>query len=238
MAGAWDLVRVDEAIAIVGMSCRFPGGVCSPGDLWGLCHQAWMRFRGFRVIEAGVSPAVDPDPDTLGSYLPRHGGFIEDGYEFDADFFGIGPREALAMDPQQRLFLEGAWEAFECEGSIELGSRGARLGCIYWADGLRLWLGRGVRRSVRVSARRSLGGGVASGGWLMCSGWRVLAVSIDTACSSSLVALHLGVSGARGRVFAGARRWCDGDGVAGDVRSPLCVSVGWRRWALQVVCGG
>ncbi|WP_229837329.1 type I polyketide synthase, partial [Dactylosporangium sucinum] len=186
----------DEPVAIVGIACRFPGGVASPDDFWRLIAAGEDGITGFptdRGWDLDGLFAAAPDRE----YLPE-GGFLPGLAGFDAAFFGISPREALAMDPQQRLLLEASWEAFEQAGIDPQALRGAPVG---------VFAGAGTSEySALLAANRSrvegygLTGNVASvlsGRVAYTLGLTGPAVTVDTACSSSLVALHLAAQSLR-----------------------------------------
>jgi len=181
-----------EPVAVVGIGCRFPGNVTGPDSFWDLLVNGEDAITEVPADRWDVDAFYDPDPAAPGRMTTRWGGFIGDAAKFDADFFGIAPREAAAMDPQQRVLLEVGWEALEHAGIRPDSLSGTRTGVMV---GLSTWDYAIVNIEGQAEIDAYLSTGIphstAVGRLSYTLGLRGPAVAVDTACSSSLVAVHL-----------------------------------------------
>ena len=182
-----------EPVAIIGMACRFPGGIENPQALWDLLLKKGDAITEVPLERWNIDAWYDPDPHTPGKIYTRYGGFLNHIDRFDPRFFGISPREACSLDPQQRLLLKVSWEALEYAGLAPNRLSDTQTGVFIGIssndfsqlllnrdpDAYDLYMGTGNAHSV------------ASGRLSYFFGFKGPCLSVDTACSSSLVTVHL-----------------------------------------------
>ena len=182
-----------EPLAVIGIGCRFPGGVHDPDAFWRLLRDGVDAVTEVPPERWDLGVYYDPDPDAPGRMYSRFGGFVDGLDLFDADFFGVSPREAASMDPQHRLLLELAWEALEHAGQVPSRLEGSATGVfmgITTTDYAHMLDREGV---LRIDAYRGTGNclNFAAGRLAYVLGLHGPTMAVDTACSSSLVAVHL-----------------------------------------------
>ncbi|OBF27071.1 polyketide synthase [Mycobacterium sp. ACS1612] len=185
-------IAAAEPVAVVGIGCRFPGGVVGPEAYWTFLANGGDAISEIPPDRWNADEFYDPDTFAPGRMSSKWGGFISDVGGFDADFFGISPREAEAMDPQQRVMLEVAWEALEHAGIAPdqlAGTRAAVMMGVYYTE----YQGISAANPDNIDAYSATGNAhaVAVGRIAYLLGLRGPAMAVDSACSSSLVTIHL-----------------------------------------------
>lgn len=183
-----------EQIAIIGMGCRFPGGVGDPEKFWQLLSRGISAIAPIPSDRWDIDAYYDPDPDTPSKMYTRQGGFLQDIDQFDPEFFGISPREAVSIDPQHRLLLEVAWEALENAAQAPQRNEGSHTGVfvgITLNDYEKITKQSDLETRIEAHAVTGLPLNAAAGRLAYTFGFTGPAIAIDTACSSSLVAIHL-----------------------------------------------
>src|SRR5258706_2149194 len=190
--------RSREPVAIIGMACRFPGGANDSDSYWELLQSGTDAITEVPRARWDVDALYDADPDAPGRMYTRHGGFLDGIEDFDAQFFGISPLDALNMDPQQRLLLEVAWEAFEHAGQVAgaVPRTGVYVGS-FMDDYLQQNFHAADLRAIDAYNTLGLLRGLAAGRLAYVLDLHGPAMQLDTACSSSLLAAHLAVQGLR-----------------------------------------
>ncbi|HCK42148.1 MAG TPA: beta-ketoacyl synthase, partial [Planctomycetaceae bacterium] len=188
---------IDEPIAVIGMSCRFPGGCNSPEAFWQLLDRGGDAITQVPADRWDAKSYYHPQPATPGKIITTDGGFLDSVREFDAHFFGIAPKEAASLDPQQRMLLEVSWEAMERAGVVPAQWNGQKIGVfvgISAHDYSRHLMARPLHE---IDAYLATGNShsVAAGRLSYTFGFTGPSLGVDTACSSSLVALHAACQG-------------------------------------------
>ncbi|WP_194833176.1 type I polyketide synthase [Nocardia sp. XZ_19_369] len=186
----------DDAIAILSMSCRFPGGADSPEALWRLLDGKGDAITDMPAGRWDIDGLYDPDTSAPGKAYTFRGGYVDGIDRFDAAFFGIGPREATVMDPQQRMMLQLSWEAIERSGRDPRSLHGSATG-VYLGVYSTGYLADPAPEQLNGQVGTGLSPSVASGRISYTLGLHGPAVTLDTACSSSIVATHLAMQALR-----------------------------------------
>ena len=188
-----------EPIAIIGMGCRFPGGASTPEAFWDVLQNGVNTIAEVPQDRWHIDDYYDPDSETPGKMYSRHGGFIDQVQDFDANFFGISPKETIHLDPQQRLLLEVSWEAVENSGKNPQQLKGSQTGVF-------IGIGRNdYAQCIFSQGLEKIDAYIASGNTHSTASGRISYIlgligpnlAVDTACSSSLVSIHLACSSLR-----------------------------------------
>ncbi len=191
-----------EPIAIVGIGCRYPGGVKSPDDFWNLLANGVDAISEIPADRWDIERLYDPEGKSPGKMSTKFGGFLDDVDQFDADFFGVSPREAASLDPQQRLLLEVSWEALEHAGLANDKLKGGKTGVYFGVGGFdysQLEATQGSIEEIDAYFATGAAHSCASGRISYFLGLQGPSLSVDTACSSSLVATHLAAKALRSK---------------------------------------
>ena len=190
----------NEPIAIIGMGCRFPGGANSPEAFWELLSRGKEAIVPVPSQRWDAEAYYDENPDLPNKTYARYGGFIDAVDQFDAQFFGMTPREAIALDPQQRLLLEVSWEALENAGIAPQKLTGTQTG-VFVGIGLDDYAKLQIKQQIAIDAYTGSGNAFcfASGRLSYFLGLQGPSLAIDTACSTSLVTVHLACQSLRNR---------------------------------------
>ncbi len=190
-----------EPIAIVGMSCRLPGGVNTPETFWKLLQGKTDAISEVPDDRWSIDAYYDAEAETPGKMVSRYGGFVPHLYDFDASFFRVAPREALTLDPQQRLALELGWEALEQGGIAPEALADQQVGVFLGLSSIDHWQQMLARSPDTIDAYLATGNthSVAAGRLSFLLGLTGPSMAVDTACSSSLVAVHLACQSLRQR---------------------------------------